>query len=121
MFVLLTCNGVVDPVKVEVFSLLLLFLVFLELLKGLLTIWSLCKRYNKLAMREKNYLRFHFAEALMSEFFWKFSRNLRFDLAQSGAHFVFLLLLLLNLTESGDSALGNLVRVFHIVLQLLVT
>jgi hypothetical protein len=56
----------------------------------------------------------------VGEFLWQLARNFWLNLAQRCTHFVFLLLLLLNLTECRDCALGNLVRVLNVVLQLLV-
>ena len=65
-------------------------------------------------------LRLNFAKCLICELFWQLPRYFRFQFAQSCSHLVFLLLLLLNLIESGDCALRNLVRVLEVILQFLV-
>lgn len=49
--VLFTLDGTINAIYVVVFSLLLLFLVFLELLKCLLPKWSLCIRYTQFRYR----------------------------------------------------------------------
>ncbi len=66
-------------------------------------------------------LRLDFAEGLVSELLRQLSRDLWLDLAQSSAHFIFLLLLLLNLAECWDCPLGNLMGMLNVVLQFLVT
>lgn len=70
-------------------------------------------------MSDKRHLRVDFAEAAVRELPGQFLGNLGFNFAEGGAHLVVLLLLLLNLTERGNGALRDLVRVLQIVLQLL--
>jgi hypothetical protein len=66
-------------------------------------------------------LRLHFAEARWREFLGQLARHFRLDFVQGRPHFVFLLLLLLlQLTQRGDSALGDLVGVLDLILQYLV-
>ena len=55
----------------------------------------------------------------MCELPGQFLRNFGLNFTECRPHFVILLLLLLNLTQCGNGALGDLVRVFQIVLQLL--